>query len=456
MESFIALFQLILENIWLYGASFLLVLTILVFVHEWGHFIVARMCGVKVEVFSIGFGKEIWGWTAKNGTRWKFSLIPLGGYVKMFGDADPTSAGHDGDKKYSAEEKSVAFFAQPIWKRSAIVFAGPAINFIFAIAILSGLFATMGKYETPPVVTAVQIGSAADLAGFKPHDVILEIDGREATRFGDIRRSVAIALDTKMTFVVDRNGQTIELYPTPERFSFEDKFGFKQEIGRIGVLGPSNGILIEGITSIDGKNTDPENVDETRVLLLKKIGIPFRIGLTGVTEEGEALLVDPRMNKNEAMADKEDPYYEALVLAEVVSQQYVEFSPIEAVGVATIETWRIVKDSLGALGQIVTGTRSAQELGGVIRIGAVAGDMAERGWIALITFAALLSINLGLINLFPIPLLDGGHLAMYAVEAVKGSPISEKAQEYAFRVGMTFLVFLMVFANLNDILQLVF
>ncbi|MGB1077248.1 MAG: M50 family metallopeptidase, partial [Bdellovibrionales bacterium] len=196
MGSLFDLIQLILQNIWLYGASFLLVLTILVFVHEWGHFIVARMCGVRVDVFSIGFGKEIWGRTAKNGTRWKFSMIPLGGYVKMYGDADPASAGTDDSVEYSEDDRKVAFFSQPVWKRSAIVFAGPAINFIFAIMILAGLFVFKGKVTSPPVVTAIQMEAPADIAGFQPHDLILEIDDREANRFEDIRRSVGIALDS--------------------------------------------------------------------------------------------------------------------------------------------------------------------------------------------------------------------------------------------------------------------
>ncbi len=454
MDSFIDLFQMVLENIWLYGASFLLVLTILVFVHEWGHFIVARMCGVRVEVFSIGFGKELWGFTAKTGTRWKFSLIPLGGYVKMFGDSDPASAGHDKDMSYTEEDRKVAFFTQPVWKRALIVFAGPAINFLFAIFILSMLFGVKGKYEIPPVITAVEIGGPADQAGFKPHDLVLEINGRTASRFEDIRRSVALSLDTEMTFVVERKGEIVELTPVPERVSFEDKFGFKQEIGRIGILGASSGVALNGITAIDGVSVDSNDIEKIRSKILSRLGNPFEISLRGITKEGGSMLVDPLLEKNKGLTDANSKFYDVIVLAEEYKQIFVKFTPPAALLEATRATWNITVDSLGAMGQIVSGKRSPKELGGIIRIGAIAGDMAQRGWLALITFAALLSINLGLINLFPIPLLDGGHLAMYAIEAVKGKPLSEKTQEYAFRVGLTFLVFLMVFANLNDIAQI--
>lgn len=457
MESFVELFQLALGNIWLYGGSFLLVLTILVFVHEWGHFIVARMCGVRVDVFSIGFGKELWGYTAKNGTRWKFSILPLGGYVKMFGDADPASAGQDDSVEYNEGDRKVAFFSQPVWKRSAIVFAGPAINFIFAIMILASLFAFKGKVETLPVVSAIQVGKAADISGFKVHDRVIEIDGRETTTFDDIRRSVAIALDSEMSFKVMRDEEVIDLIVTPERYTFEDKFGFEQSIGRIGILGPSNGILISGITSIDGTPVNAENLDAARKKLLSRVDRSFEIGLKGVTEDGESMRVFPSSERNGHMSDDAHKLYNALVLTnEVKPQQFIQYSPFMAVKVATEDTASIVVDSLGALAQIFTGHRSPKELGGVIRIGAVAGDMADRGWLALVMFAALISINLGLINLFPIPMLDGGHLAMYAIEAVKGSPVSERIQEHAFRAGLIFLVGLMAFANINDIVQILF
>lgn len=375
-----------------YGLPFVIVLSILVFVHEWGHYIVARMCGVKVEIFSIGFGREIFGFNDKNGTRWKFSLVPLGGYVQMFGDTDPTSATHEDTKGEGAaarpltpEEKKVAFFSQSIPKRSAIVFAGPAINFIFAILLLAGMYAVHGQPYTPPIAASIMEDSPAERAGIQPDDKILTINGKTISTFEDIVQSVAINLDEELSVVVVRSTgemgewdmeNPVELTLSPERTTFEDRFGFKHSKGLIGIASP----------------------------------------------EGESGLR--------------------------------EHSAVSAVKSAVAETWNITAGTLKAIGQMITGTRSADELGGILRIGAYAGEFAQAGIVSLISFTALLSINLGLINLFPIPMLDGGHLAMYAVETVKGKPLTERTQEYAFRFGFAAVICFMLFATWNDLVQL--
>ena len=374
-----------LDFIWGYGLPFVLVLSLLVFVHEWGHYIVARKCGVRVEVFSIGFGREIFGRTDKHGTRWKFSLIPLGGYVQMYGDTDPASAGHDEKVEMTKEDRKVAFFTQSIAKRSAIVFAGPAINFIFAVLLLAGLYAIHGQPFTPPVAAKVLEGSPAEQAGIQPDDKIVEINGVKINTFQDIVHQVAVNLDQQMELTVFRSAgvmgewdeaNPVEITMTPKRIEGEDRFGFKHTKGQIGIASP----------------------------------------------EGESEL-----------------------------KQHNVFS---AVGSAVTETWNITASTLKALGQMITGVRSAEELGGIFRIGAYAGEFAQAGIISLISFTALLSVNLGLINLFPIPMLDGGHLAMYAVETVKGKPLSEQTQEYAFRAGFIAVVFFMLFATWNDLVQL--
>ncbi len=462
MNSIFDIFNLVLSNVWIYGGTFLLVLSILVFVHEWGHYIVARMCGVKVETFSIGFGKELFGFNDKNGTRWKFSLIPLGGYVKMFGDTDPASAGHKetvGEgllaRPLNAEERKVAFFAKPVWQRAAIVFAGPAINFIFAIILMAVLFATYGQPVTPPTASAVIKGSAADQAGFEPHDRIVAIDGASVYRFEDIRQKVAIALDTPMNFTIKRNGKEMEIEATPVRETMSDRFGFEHSRGVLGLIGAVNGFALDQITAIDGKAI--ESADQALPVLQnnldKDMEITFKPASEG--EKQNILIVHPYGNLNATLGKAEDEQGNLLVISEKIGDDIVKHGPLSAVGRAVIETKEVTVGTLKALGQIITGTRSAKELGGLIRIGAMAGDMAQAGLIAVVTFTALLSINLGLINLFPIPVLDGGHLVFYAVEAVKGSPIPEKGQEYAFRVGFTLLIGLMVFANLSDILQLI-
>jgi regulator of sigma E protease len=369
-----------------YILPFLVVLSLLVFVHEWGHFIVARLCGVKVETFSIGFGREIFGWTNKHGMRWKFSWIPLGGYVQMFGDSDPASARHKDDPKkpFTEEEKKVAFYTQSVGKRAAIVFAGPAINFIFAILILTGLFFFQGQPYMPPVVAKLVEGSPAQKAGILPDDKILSIDGRPMERFQDMAQYIAVSLNKKIEIQLVRgtgkrgewSDKPVTIHVTPALIEEEDRFGFKNQRGRAGMIGPDSAFEMKS----------------------HSLGSAF------------------------VAANK--------------------------------EVWDITTSTLKALGQMITGTRSTDELGGILRIGAYAGDFAQRGVVSLITFAALLSVNLGLINLLPIPMLDGGHLAFYAMETARGKPMGERFQEYALRVGLTFLLGIMLFATWNDLAQL--
>ena len=461
MTSLFDLFQLVAGNVWLYGGAFVLVLSLLVFVHEWGHYIVARRCGVRVESFSIGFGPEIFGRTDKHGTRWKFSIFPLGGYVKMFGDVDPASAHHDGNVKDSKTqelrtltdaERAQAFYAQPVGKRAAIVFAGPAINFLFAIAVMAGLFIFYGQPVTPPLAAAIIKGSSAEVAGFIPHDEVLSIDGEKVRRFEDIKRIVMVGLDSNMTFTIRRGGAVMYIQATPHKVSEDDHFGFRQSRGLLGLISPGNAIDIAHIASIDGKAL--KGADEIRKALVARMGSTFLIEL-GQKKETDRLIINPLASMNSALTDPKSPDYNHLVVANTRDQTYVKHGLQSGIVEAINATWQTSSSTLYALWQMVTGTRSATELGGIIRIGAITSDMARSGIVALISFTALLSINLGLINLFPIPMLDGGHLLFYIVESLKGSPISEQIQEYAFRLGLAILVGIMLFANLNDIVQLV-
>jgi regulator of sigma E protease len=372
-----------------YALPFIVTLGVVVFVHEWGHYIVARLCGVKVEKFSIGFLHEIFGWTDKQGTRWKVGWLPLGGYVQMFGDVDPASARHEetvkeGEKvrALTKDEEKVAFFKQSIGRRSLIVVAGPAINFLFAILVMSVMFSIEGQPYTPPVVGKVLVGSAAYKAVIKPDDRFIEINGREITKFEDLREIISINLGREMEVIVEHatapgewTGKPVTLHIAPKVIVETDRFGFKHQIGRIGVVSVEKGVEMRPHT------------------------IPSAI--------------------------------------------------LAAVG----ETWHITAGTLKALGQMIMGTRSSEELGGLLRIGAYAGQFAKEGLLSFVNFLAVLSVNLGLINLLPIPALDGGHLAFYAVEKLKGSPMNDKAQEFALRLGIAFLLGFMVFANWNDLVQ---
>jgi regulator of sigma E protease len=454
--------HMIAGNLWLYGGAFLLVLGILVFVHEWGHYIVARMCGVRIESFSVGFGPEIFGFSDKRGTRWKFSLVPLGGYVKMFGDTDPASAGHSDKKKdeqtqeirsLTEAERKEAFYTQPVARRAAIVFAGPAVNFIFAIIVLTFLYTFYGEPITPPIAAAVMGGTPAETAGFMPHDEVLAIDGSPIHRFEDIRREVMVGLDTQRTFTVARNGKTIELKAIPRRTQDKDRFGFSHASGLLGLISPGNGIELSRVRAVDGQKV--KDLNEARSLILPKLGGAFHIDLDRGEKKVDALLIQPLADANRGLKNPKDPDYAHLILARADQADFVKHSVPESFVAAVRETGDVIGSTLKALGQMITGMRSASELGGIIRIGAIAGDMAKAGIAALISFTALLSINLGLINLFPIPMLDGGHLLFYGVESIKGSPIPEQIQEYAFRLGLAILVGIMLFANLNDIVQLI-
>ncbi len=455
------LIQMLGQNIWIYGGAFVLVLSILVFVHEWGHYIIARMCGVRVETFSIGFGKEIWGFTDKGGTHWKLSLIPLGGYVQLFGDTDPASAGHsdnvegeDGQvREMTKAERDVAFFTKPLWQRAAVVFAGPAINYIFAIILLAGLYVVHGKPVSPPTSAAIIVGSSADKYGFQVHDYVVSIDGKTIRSFGDIRREMMVALDEDRHFVIEREGELMDIYAKPTRKNIEDRFGFKSSIGLLGVISAEQGILVSKIKKID----DTEYSDPALVLaeLKNRMGTTFKISLDMGGEEDRILIIDPIASMNPALGNADNIEDEALYLANIPAKTYTPHNPMTAVQAATNEAYVMTRSSLEALWQMVVGVRSATELGGLIRIGAIAGDMAQQGIVPLILLMALLSINLGFINLLPIPMLDGGHLLFNFFEAILGRPVPEVVQDYAFKAGFIFLIGIMAFANLNDVYQLI-
>ncbi len=463
--NFYDVIHMVASNAYTYVGAFVLVLGILVFVHEWGHYIVARLCGVKVETFSIGFGKKLFGFTDRKGTQWKISLIPLGGYVKLFGDVDPASIKYDENVKdkstqeirpMTAAEKKVAFYARPVWKRAAIVIAGPGINYIFAIFILSAVFAFYGQPVTPPTAAAVIVGSAAEKNGIHPHDTIISINGVKINDFDDIRREMMIGLDEKKHFVLKRDNKKINVYARPEKIEMKDRFGFKHSIGLLGLISPRHAIDIKTITKINGVTY--KNPDSLRAQIMKRMGTKFTIEVgpgDPSKTSSDRLVVHPLKEFNKAIQDKTNPDSELLFIASTDKNDFVQYGPMAAVGEALRHTWFVTVGTVQALGQIVMGTRSPTELGGVIRIGALAGDMAQQGFIAFILFTALLSINLGLINLFPIPMLDGGHLVFYAFEAILGRPIPDHIQEYAFRCGLVFLVGIMVFANLNDLMQLI-
>jgi regulator of sigma E protease len=362
-----------------YAVPFLFVLTVIVFFHELGHFVVARWCGVAVETFSIGFGPEIWGFNDKKGTRWKLAWIPLGGYVKFAGDDNAASV-PDREKllEMSAEEREGNFHTKKLWQRAAVVAAGPIANFILAIVIFAFIYAAVGRQIILPRVDSIQADSAAAEAGFKVDDVIVSIGAKKIESFSDMQRIISTSADRQLEIVVDRSGASLTLLATPKRKEITDRFG----------------------------NT-------------------YRIGLLGISRNAA---------KDEVKLVREDP--------------------LTAIRMGGEETYFMIVRTLEYLGDIIVGREDADQLGGPIRIAQVSGQVATLGFIALLNLAALLSVNIGLINLFPVPMLDGGHLMYYGIEALRGKPLSERVQDFGFKVGMTLVLMLMVFATWNDLVNL--
>ncbi|MCW0182962.1 RIP metalloprotease RseP [Zavarzinia sp.] len=353
---------------------FVIAISVLVSVHEFGHFWVARRCGVKIEVFSIGFGRELFGWTDRRGTRWRVSILPLGGYVRFFGDADATSALPDGSLQLTEAEKRVSYQGQSVGKRAAIAAAGPAANFLLAIALFFGLFITLGQPFTSPVVDAVSPGSAAEKAGLQPGDRFKAVDGRSVESFEDLRLLMRLNQGTPVRVDIERAGQVLSIDVTPTVTEIDDGQGGKQKIGLLGVA---------------------------------PAGVEFK-----------------------------------------------ERGVFDSAWYATREVGTVVHVTVTAVGQMIGGTRGTEELGGPLRIADMSGRMARAGLENFIWLIAALSVNLGLFNLLPVPMLDGGHLLFYAFEAMRGRPLGERIQEFGFRIGLAMVLTLMVFATWNDLVQL--
>ncbi|HUI97760.1 MAG TPA: RIP metalloprotease RseP [Xanthobacteraceae bacterium] len=355
---------------------FLFVLTIIVFFHELGHFLIARWCGIKVLAFSIGFGPEIVGFNDRRGTRWKISAIPLGGYVKFLGD-DSVASNPDQDAlaTMSEEDRRVSFFHQPVAKRMAVVVAGPIANFVLAIAIFAVLFMTFGKQDITARVGGVEENSAAAAAGFQPGDLVLSINGQRIDSFLDMKTIVSMDAGVPLDVVVERAGAQVTLHATPRLTKEKDVFGEVHSVGLLGVR-PS---------------TAPEDLRSTK------------------------------------------------------------FSPPGAVWEATRQIWFVVDQTFAYISKLLVGHASTDEIGGVIRIAKLSGEAASMGFSSLMNLAAVISVSIGLLNLFPIPLLDGGHLLFYAIEAVRGRPVSERIQEFGYRIGLAIIVMLMIFTVWNDL-----
>ncbi|MFM9850441.1 MAG: RIP metalloprotease RseP [Hyphomicrobiaceae bacterium] len=355
---------------------FLFVLTVVVFVHELGHFLVARWYGVKVQTFSIGFGREIWGFNDRYGTRWRLAWIPLGGYVKFIDDENGASVpSQDALTRLSPEERAGAFQSKPLGQRAAVVAAGPIANFILSIALFAVIFTFVGISVTAPRVDELIADGIAEKAGFKAGDLIVSIDGAPIESFNEMQRVVGANADQELIFGVERGGALLTIKATPGRREMTDRFGNTVRLGVIGVK----------------RTTQPQD------------------------------------------------------------WEYKRYGPVDALWLGVKETHFIIAKTLGYLRDVVLGREAADQLGGPIRIAEVSGQVASAGFVPLLNLTAILSVSIGLINLFPIPLLDGGHLLFYALEAIRRRPLSARAQDIGFRIGLTLVLMLMMYATFNDL-----
>jgi regulator of sigma E protease len=350
------------------------VITAIVFIHELGHYSMARLFKVRIETFSIGFGGEIFGWTDKRGTRWKLSWLPVGGYVRFFGDADAASRpDSEAGESMTAEERAVALQFKPLWQRALVVAAGPFANFALTIVVFTVMLSTVGHMVVPPVIGSVQAGSPAQAAGIRPGDVIRDIDGTKIDDFFQVPQIVQTAGIQEHVVTLARGAQTYTVHITP------------------------------------------------KIVQRKELGSQEAVPLLGV-----------------GASDKVKPVV-------------VRYGPVAALGESCRETWAIITGSLNAFGRLLTGRAEAQQLHGTISIVVMTKHVADLGILPLIQLIAVLSVSIGLINLFPIPVLDGGHLLYYGCEAVLGRPLGERAQEVGFRFGLALILGLVLFSFWNDL-----
>ncbi|WFU10474.1 RIP metalloprotease RseP [Rhizobium sp. CB3090] len=536
--------------------TFVFVLSLLVFVHEMGHYLVGRWSGIRIMAFSIGFGPEVAGFTDRHGTRWKLSIIPLGGYVRFFGDEDASSK-TDVDQlaAMTEEERARSFGGAKLWKRAATVAAGPIANFILAIAIFAVLFGVYGRTVADPVVAVVMRGSAAAEAGIEPGDRLVGIDGTKVTTFDEVQRYVGLRPGRNIVLTVERDGQKRDFRIVPKLAEDTDQFGNKMEMGRIGIAlvdplvtavepgGPAARAGVQAgdrLIAVDGNNVAtyydvaryvvdhpgksllltverdgqtrdfpmvPETLTATDASGNKKdvgsIGIspvdPLVASIApdspaqeaGIALGDRILSVDghvidsigdvqryiasrpdkPVMLSIERSGgthdiqvvpkktEEPDAFGKETEISSIgitdgqkpIKLRYEAYGPFQALGEGIRQTGNIVSGTFEYLGNVIGGYMKADQLGGPIRVAQLSGQMATLGFSAVLQFAAILSVSIGLLNLMPVPVLDGGHLMFYAIEAVRGKPLGARAQDIAFRIGFAMVLSLMVFATWNDI-----
>lgn len=462
-----ALFGDGLSGVLVGAAGFLFALTVVVFVHEMGHFLVARWCGVTVTTFSIGFGKEIGAFVDKHGTRWRFAWIPLGGYVKFLDDENAASVPDRAALEQMDEaQRKGAFQLKPVWQRAAVVAAGPLANFLLAIVIFAGFIWWTGDDRIEPRADYVAPGSPAAIAGFKSGDVVLSIGGRAISDFKQISQVVWTSPGRTLDFVVNRDGKRVALEVLPELKERNDYIAGKHRRPMIGIRYAIEPVLAgvtkdgaaaaagfeagDRVVSMNGKEINDFN--QLQEIVGGSNGQKLDVV---VLRDGReiALAVTPKITTpgKKASDPTRRPLIGVLSTGRPVYWKLENVGLIESIGLGAERTWSIITGTLSYVGDIFAGRQSAEQIGGPVRIADAAGKFAAIGFPYLVQFTAFISVSIGLINLFPIPILDGGHLVFYAIEAVTGRPVKEEIQEFSFRVGLALILMLMMLGLYNDL-----
>ena len=454
MHGFISLFTT-------YLPYFILVLTLLVFVHEFGHYWVGRRFGIHAEVFSIGFGPELLGWTDRSGTRWKISAIPLGGYVKFLGDSDETSATPSAEP-LSSEQQRRAFFNQPLHARAAVVLGGPAANLVFAFLLLTAVFFFAGEPYSPPIV-AVQVDGPAAKGGLRTGDEIVRLGDQRIDRYEDIQDSQFLYWTKPMAVEYRRGNQLLHGEIQPQFCERTDRYNNTFRFGELGmdqlvrpVVGgftqnspaEAAGLKVgDVLLEIDGKPVD--YFSRIPELIGNRAGQPVTVKYDRDGARGETTVV-PIADKAVDCAGKEHMVGRLRVRPAGVTE-YRSHGVLGAMGAGVRHVWSVTTMFYTSMAQILTATRPVDELGGPIRIAKAAGEASIAGWVSILNLVIALSVVLGVFNLLPVPMLDGGHLAMYLYEAVRGKPLSLRAQELGLRVGFALVIGMALIATFNDI-----
>jgi len=455
-----------LTPLWNYVLPFLVILTLLVFVHEFGHYYIARRAGVRIEAFSIGFGPELFGWTDKRGTRWRFAGIPLGGYVKMFGESEKTTDADGNERPLTAAEKNVSFHHKRLRQRAGIVFAGPCINYIFAVLVLGILFATAGQAFSPSIIGALAPGGAAAKAGLKTGDKIVQVAGRSVERFEEVLQAIGIRPGQRVAIAIERDGVLRGVDVDVGVRMLVDKRGNQVPFGDLGAgafISPIIGRVVAGGAAAEAglmpgdvfvkvKDTPVDTFEDVRRVVFANADVPIELVMR---RDGalQTITITPKWQIGKD-AEGNAKRLGGIIGVSPKAAFRQQHGVLEAFVQAVRETYGITTATFTAVGQMIAGTRTTRDLSGPLRIAEISGDMAQNGWYSFFWFMGILSLQLCIINLLPVPMLDGGHLMFYGFEALRGRPLGQRAQEYGFRIGLALVITLMVFATWNDLVHL--